>query len=303
MRVTFWGVRGSYPVPGRSTVRYGGHTSCVQVDAGDGSTFVLDAGTGLRALGKKLAEGALGRGEGKVNLFLSHLHWDHVQGLPFFKPVFARGNRLVIHARGRKGTSLNESIAGVAGEAVFAVKFQDLPANFKFVPVRPCDAFEVDGVEVLPIELNHPGTATGFRLDWKGRSVAYITDTSPFDRILFKTRFARGAPRVLPGADRRALAMMRKRLIDSLEGVDLLIHDAHFTTAEYESLPHWGHSTPEQALLTAQEAGVPRLVLFHHAPDRSDEAMDQLFADIRARAAGTGVQVEVAIQGQSLEVS
>lgn len=301
MRVTFWGVRGSYPVPGTATVRYGGHTSCVQIDIPGKAPFVLDAGTGMRDLGRALRTTALGHGEGHVNLFLTHLHWDHIQGLPFFEPVFSRGNRLNVWARSGRGTKINEAVSGVAGDAVFPIRFQELPANFRFASVRPGEDFDVDGVRVRPFALNHPGTATGYRLDFGGASVAYITDTSPFDRIRYKKHFSKGPPKVLPAGDRKILNRMRRDLVEAVRGVDVAIYDTSFTDAEYEKLPHWGHSTPAHALEIVKEAEARSLVLFHHAPNRSDDEMDQILAQTREAAAGSGIPVEAARQGLTLE--
>lgn len=302
MRVTFWGVRGSYPVPGTATARYGGHTSCVQVDVPGKSPIILDAGTGMRALGRHLKSGPLGRGEGSVNVLLTHLHWDHIQGLPFFDPVFVPGNRLNIFARSGRGTRLNDAIAGVAGDAVFPVVFKDLPANFKFVPVKPRDDFEIEGVHITPIALNHPGTSTGFRINAGGRSVAYITDTSPFDRIRYKKTFARGVPGHLVAGDRRILARMEKDLIAGIRGCDLVIYDTTFTEDEYAQTPHWGHSTPWQAIQIARAADAKKLVLYHHSPLRSDDDLDRMLDDARQRSSDMHIEIDAARQGESLEV-
>ncbi len=302
MRITFWGVRGSYPTPGTSTVRYGGHTSCVQVEVPGRPPIILDAGTGMRALGRHLKQGPLGHGDGTVNLLLTHLHWDHIQGLPFFDPVFVRGNRLNIFARSGRGTRLSEAIAGVAGDAVFPIVFKDLPANFKFLPVTPKEEINVGGVNVLPIALNHPGTSTGFRIDHGGRSMAYITDTSPFNRIRYKHNFAKGAPKRLSPVDKRILEKMRRDLVEAIRGCDVVIFDTTFTDDEYERFPHWGHSTPWQALEILRDADAKKLVLFHHAPNRTDEDMDRMIADTIERAADTHVAIDAARQGQVLEL-
>jgi phosphoribosyl 1,2-cyclic phosphodiesterase len=302
MKVTYWGVRGSYPTPGAATVRYGGHTSCVQVEVEGKAPVILDAGTGMRALGRHLRAGPLGKGAGSANVLITHLHWDHIQGLPFFDPVFVRGNRLNIYARSGRGTRLSDAIAGVAGDAVFPVVFRELPANFKFLPVTPGEPFEADGLKVTPIALNHPGTSTGYRIDHGGRSVSYITDTSPFDRIRYKRNYAKGAPKRLSPSDRRFLAKMRRTLVAAIHRTDLLIYDTTYTDEEYEKVPHWGHGTPRQALEIAREAHANTLVLFHHAPNRSDDEMDRMLADTIELAADTGVAIEAARQGDAVEV-
>jgi phosphoribosyl 1,2-cyclic phosphodiesterase len=190
MRLTFWGVRGSYPVASHQTTRYGGHTSCVELSVeGLAAPFVLDAGTGLRNLGIRLLEGPFGRGEGTLRLFLSHLHWDHVQGLPFFGPAHVGGNRIAVYGRGRDGAPLLDAVTGITRREFFPVGMEAFPATMEFTELTTGVPVEVDGVRVLPMALNHPWGSLGYRFDHGGKSVAYITDTSPFDAIRYPERF------------------------------------------------------------------------------------------------------------------
>lgn len=303
MRLTFWGVRGSYPVAAPNTVRYGGHTSCVELEMdGVPSPFVLDAGTGIRGLGIRLLEGAFGKGEGTLRLFLSHLHWDHVQGLPFFGPAHVGGNRISVYGRGRDGAPLLDAVTGITKREFFPVGMEAFPATMEFVEVIPNQAITVDGVKVLPIALNHPFGSLGYRFDHQGRSMAYITDTSPFDAIRYPEKFVQSPPKSLSAEDKGALTGMEKDLIDGVRGTDLVVYDTHYTDAEYEKFPHWGHGTPKHALAVCKAAKAKKLVLFHHAPGRSDADQDKLLEETRAFAAGSGVEVLAAMEGMRVDV-
>jgi phosphoribosyl 1,2-cyclic phosphodiesterase len=275
MYLTFWGVRGSYPVPGAATVRYGGHTSCVELRSDGGQCLVIDAGTGLRALGKKLAQ-EFRQPEGKTyNLILSHVHWDHIQGLPFFEPAYIGDTKIVVHAPRAAAKELRQVIGGITRHEFFPVDLEAVPADFEFQEVMPGSPFQIDEFTVLPIGLNHPFGAVGYRIDADASSMAYISDTAPFDRMLHKQHFTAGLEEPSE-EDREILAKMRANLVESLHGVDTVIYDTHFTSEEYEQFPHWGHSTPEHALEICKEASVRQLVLYHHAPAHDDDTMDRI---------------------------
>ncbi len=219
--VTFWGTRGSIPTPGLATSRYGGNTPCVAVEGTGGQLVVLDAGTGIRALGLDLV--AKQNGAARVEILLSHAHWDHIQGLPHFKPFFAPGNSVRIWGSRQGTTSLEAILRQQMDPAVFPV---------------PLDA--------------HPGTTLGFRLTpvKGGPSLAYVTDNEL------------GA-----GGQYDVSKTWRRDFVTFLKGVELLIHDAMYTPKELEQHRGWGHSTYEEAVTLAQDAGATKLVLFHHEPE------------------------------------
>ena len=206
MRVTFWGVRGSYPVASPNTLVYGGHTSCVQLEVpGVEAPFVLDAGTGIRNLGMRLLEQKFGKGEGTLRLFLSHLHWDHIQGLPFFGPAHVGGNRISVYGRGRDGAPLLDAVLGITRREFFPVGMESFPATLEFTELSPGVGVMVDGVKVLPLALNHPFGSLGYRFEYGGKVVCYITDTSPFDTIRYPEKFVLGPPKSLSEDDRVVL--------------------------------------------------------------------------------------------------
>lgn len=299
MKITFWGVRGSYPVPGAATVRYGGQTSCVELRSESGGCLIIDAGTGMRALGQKLSrEGGVPR---QFHVLLSHVHWDHIQGLPFFEPAYIPGNRIAVYALLTAADELDQVIGGITRHEFFPMPLERVPAQFQFIEVKPAVGMSIEDFRVLPIALNHPFGAVGYRVDADATSVAYVSDTAPFHEVLHKQHFLSGLE-PLTHEDLHALAAMRSGLVEALRGVDTVIYDTHFLPDEYKRFPHYGHSTPDQALEICGEAGVPKLVLYHHAPSHSDEQMDEVAERYRQIGAERGIEVVTSREGLTLGV-
>ncbi len=283
--VTFWGTRGSIPTPGAHTARYGGNTPCVAVRSGDegggtGQLVILDAGTGIRPLGRELVERQ--NGAVQAEILLSHAHWDHIQGLPHFKPFFAPGNAVRIWGSRQGTTSLEAILRQQMDPAVFPVPLDALSAKLTVQQVEPGE-FTVGAFRVRAMRLRHPGTTLGYRLTpagaggrAEGASMAYVTDNE-----------------LGPGGKYETSPSWRKDFVTFLEGVELLIHDAMYTPEELEEHRGWGHSTFEEAVALAGDAGVKRLVLFHHEPEHGDEAIDALVAAARRQARTKGLPAEV----------
>ncbi len=299
MQITFWGVRGSYPVPGAGTVRYGGQTSCVEARSASGDCVIVDAGTGMRALGNKLMREATG--PQRYDVLLSHVHWDHIQGLPFFSPAYVPGTRIAVHALLTAADELQQVIGGITRHEFFPMPLEAVPAQFDFHQVEPGVEFDLGAFRITPIALNHPFGSVGYRIDGDGCSWAYVADTAPFDKVLHKQHFLSG-PEPLSEADRTSLDSMRGALVRRLAGVDTVVYDTHFLPEEYERFPHYGHSTPDQALEICVEAKVRRLVLYHHAPSHTDEQMDTIAASYRARGAAVGIEVVTSFEGMTLTI-
>lgn len=262
---TFWGTRGSIPSPGPSTVRYGGNTPCVEVRAPDGSLVILDAGTGIRGLGDELAR----RSDGSPvtgDIYLSHAHWDHIQGLPFFAPLYAPGNRFRIWTGAPAADEIEQAVRAQMSAGVFPVRFDDVQATMEFRTLngsRSAAAYTIDTLPVL-----HPGGALGFRLRAPG-------DPSP--RLVYIPDNELAAP-----SSYDTPSDWRERLVSFARDAAILVHDATFTAAEYESHRGWGHSRYDDALSLALEARVGRLILFHHSPDRTDDELDAEVARLRS---------------------
>lgn len=283
--VTFWGTRGSIPTPGPSTARYGGNTPCVAVEGAGGHLVILDAGTGIRALGLELVERQ--NGAVKAEVLLSHAHWDHIQGLPHFKPFFAPGNAVRIWGSRQGTTSLDAILRQQMDPAVFPVPLDALSAQLTVQQVEPGE-FEVEGFTVRAMKLRHPGTTLGYRLTPAagGPSMAYITDNE------------------LGGGGQYGTApSWRKDFVRFLSAVDLLIHDAMYTPTELEEHRGWGHSTFEEAVALAADVGAKRLVLFHHEPEHADAAIDELVAEARRQAKSRGGPAEVLAAQEGMQLT
>ncbi len=284
MMIRFWGVRGSVASPGSSTAKVGGNTPCVEVVCGDeqderATRLVFDAGTGLRALGDALiAGGALTRGGVQLNLLFSHYHWDHIQGLPLFTPLYIPGTRLEIFGPSFGGGA--EAVLEAQMQApVFPVPFKELPSTLRFHEATSGMPFQVGAATVTPGKLNHPGGVLGYRVDYEGTSVVYATDTEHFSCL-----------------DPALLRLAR--------GADVLIYDSMYLPEEYRgeigmSKVGWGHSTFEAGAAIASAAGVKQLILFHHDPTRDDWGV----VELEARARQLFPKSSAAREGQHVRVS
>lgn len=261
--VKLWGVRGTIPCPGPATRRFGGNTACVEVRCGP-SRLILDAGTGLRALGNAMA--AADGERCAAHILLTHTHLDHVLGLPFFKPAYQAGNCFELWAGHleRSGRTLQEVLCRLMESPYFPVPLDIMHACIAFHDFEAGEVLEpFPGVRVRTAPLVHPGGATGYRIDYAGRSVCYVTDTEHPER----------------GHDPAVLAL--------IAGAQIVIYDATYTDAEMARFRGWGHSTWEEGLRLCELAGAARLVTFHHDPERDDTQLDLIDAALAARRPGS----------------
>lgn len=284
MLVRFWGVRGSVAVPGPHTVRYGGNTACVEVRCGS-DIVILDAGTGLRELGRELVR-ELARRPVELPILITHTHWDHIQGLPFFAPAYLARQPIKILGPPRARTGLMRTVAAAVESPFFPVALRDMPGNITVRELSPAP-FRIGPFSLRTAPLIHPGGGLAFRIDSPAGSLAYVPD----HEIPCPEASVRGVAR---GVRKRHAAMR-----DLIQGVDLLIHDAQYTPKEYETRIGWGHSCYRATVLTAAECEVRRLMLFHHDPDRTDLQMDVLLRQARrvAKPASATMTVEAAREG------
>lgn len=288
MRARFWGTRGSCPAPGPHTVRYGGNTTCLELRTDDDTLVIFDAGSGIRELGLTLAAASNGapiRGD----LFFSHAHWDHIQGLPFFTPAFQKGNQFRLFGSPALERSLEVVLRQQMSPVVFPVAFDQLSARMEFAPFSGY-AHEGSGYALRAVNVRHPGGALGFRVHPPGRpdrSIVFIPDNE-LDR----------------DGDRAEDASTRDALVDFARGARILIHDAMYTGAEYMNHRGWGHSSYRDAVDFAIAAEVETLVLFHHEPERSDDALDAMLTLCHqmVQERNGRVRVIAAEEGTSLEV-
>jgi len=284
--VTFWGTRGSIPTPGPETARYGGNTACISITGPDERLVILDSGSGLRPLGHALMKRR--SGVLMADILLSHTHWDHIQGLPFFKPLSSRETAVCIYGAPQEGVPLKEILGRQMDPMVFPVPLNALAASLMVVEIEEGE-FEVDGFRVCAFRLRHPGTTLGYRLvpTSGGRQIAYVTDNE-----------------LGPGGNYEVGPDWRSNMVEFIRGADTLIHDAMYLDQIIQARAGWGHSTPRQAVDLAREGQCRRLILFHHEPEHDDLALDLLVRDTKAYAAQVAptLVVEAAVEGMSFRL-
>ena len=273
-KINFWGVRGSIPCPGASTVRYGGNTPCVDMEVG-GERLIFDGGTGLRVLGQSL----LGKMPVKAHIFFSHSHWDHIQGFPFFVPAFIKGNTFKIYgAVTPNGVTIKQRLNDQMLHPNFPVPLQIMQADLQFKDLEIGEKLVIGDIIIENAKLNHPGEAVGYRVNWRGKTAAYITDTEH-----------------LPdGLDENVFRLA--------ERADIAIIDCTYTDEEYydakSSKVGWGHSTWQEAVKLAKAAEVKKLVIFHHEPLHDDDFLDRIGEQAAAELPGT----ILAREGESIDL-
>lgn len=295
MKVKFWGVRGSIPSPGPKTVRYGGNTTCIEVRTDNNDLIILDGGTGIFSLAQTLLK------ELPVNahIFNTHSHWDHIQGLPFFIPIFIPGNRIQLHGS-------FDPVSGEGPERIMAVQMQysyfpvreaEMKSRIEYVTLMPGSPVEIGAATVTPILLNHPVINLGYRIDSSGKSVFFTGDHEPHTNIYD------------PGDDGYAeyqtlIEEQHQSIVDVISGVDILIADSAYTREEYPAKKGWGHGTFDTSIELAIAAGAKILYCTHHEPTRSDDDLERVFAEALARHSDTlgNLDVRLAREGDEIVI-
>lgn len=264
MEVTFWGVRGTLPVPGEKSLRYGGNTSCVSLEFAKGQFLIFDAGTGIKALSDHLIAQRRQRMEAKI--FISHPHWDHINALPFFSPLYIPGNEFEILGSSHGNINMRQMISAQMDGIFFPIRLKQFGARVYFRDLEE-ETFSLgDGITVRTKLLNHPGKCLGYRVEFGGRSVCYVTDHElDFEQSEFHNPF------------------YVKNLTTFLHGADLLITDTTYTDQEYRTKLGWGHSCVSRVVDLAHEAEVKTLLLFHHDPDQTDDDIDRKLEQAQGR--------------------
>ena len=304
MKIRLWGVRGSIPVPGESTVHYGGNTACIELRVGEEERlFIIDAGSGIRALGNYLMQHDLPKGPIDTSVFISHTHWDHIMGFPFFVPIFIPGTKLKIYGPVTyEEEGLEKIVGGQLSYRYFPVKHSELAAGITYHPLKEASMDLGDGLWVTTKYLNHPILCLGYRFEYRGRVFCTAYDTEPFRNVFPTDPDEPGYDEIAADEGERAAREENEKLLRFYQGADLLIHDTQYTQQEYlESKIGWGHSTYEFAVNSAHKAGVKHLLLFHHDPLRTDEQLNQLIDDYRGRVESkTSMRIEGAREGMEI---
>jgi phosphoribosyl 1,2-cyclic phosphodiesterase len=276
--VTFYGVRGSTPCPCEENLRYGGNTACVALEAPGSDPIVLDLGTGLRYWGETLPKDGSFRG----HALITHLHWDHVQGLPFFVPADRVGAQLDIYGPAQEdGLSLEAAFEEFMRPPYFPVRFTDLRGSYRFHDLTDCDV-AIGDAKVKARGVQHVGNTNGYRVEMGGAVVAYISDH----------QMPKDGSHVVPDS-----------ALELADGADLWIHDAQYTPAEFAEKSHWGHCTVDFAVAVAREAGVKTLALFHHDPAHGDDDVDRMLDLALAARNGSGAPTDIIAAFEGLTIS
>lgn len=271
MKLKFWGVRGSIPTPGSTTVKYGGNTTCIEIRTDNDDLIILDAGTGIHMLGQDL----LPKLPITAHIFITHTHWDHIQGLPFFSPIFIKGNELKIY--GGMDPVTNEGI-----ERALSVQFQhsyfpihesQLNAKITYNTISPSEAITIGNTTITPVLLNHPVLDFGYRVDCNGQSIFFTGDYEPLYNI-----YQADDPRYQDY--QQEIDDKLEIIVQAIKDVDVLIIDSSYTTEEYSSKQSWGHGTYDSAIELAKLAGAKKLFFTHHDPTRSDTQLEQIYTEI-----------------------
>jgi len=287
LRIQFWGTRGSIPSPGPQTIRYGGNTPCVEVRTSEGWLIILDAGTGLRELGRSLIARANGSPI-QGDIFLTHAHWDHIQGLPFFGPIFQRGNHFTIWGSEALETSIDRVVRDQMSPVVFPVTFEEIDATVDFRGIAD-ERCRGNGYWVQAFPVRHPGGALGYRFsdgNGTGNALVYISDNE-----------------LNPTAGYDSGSTWRNDLVTFVQGARVLVHDTMYTVEEYDHHRGWGHSTHEDALELAMDGEVEQLVLFHHKPERTDVEVDRRVEECRAYVKRRGGRLEITAAAEGLTLT
>ena len=274
MKVKFWGVRGSIPSPGPQTVRYGGNTTCIEVRSDDGTLIVLDAGTGVFALAQQL----LRELPVTANIFITHSHWDHIHGLPFFTPLFIPGNTVRMYGAFDpvSGNGVEQVMGVQLQYSYFPVREAEMKANIEYQTVSIGEAVDVGDAVVTASLLNHPVINFGYRIDCNGKSVFFTGDHEPYYNIY--------EPDDSDYADYQAMIEEKQAEVDeAMRGVDVLIIDASYTKEEYAAKQGWGHGHFDAAIATALRVGAKQLYCTHHEPTRSDDDLEAAFKEVMTR--------------------
>ena len=293
--IRFWGVRGSVPTPGPGTVHYGGNTSCIEVRTA-GEIIILDAGTGLRLLGNQLRQ-EFPNQPLQITLLLSHTHWDHIQGLPFFSPVYYAENRIRILGYEGARHSLQNVLSKQMETPFFPIPLDDVPATVQIEELKE-KSFSVGEIQVAAWFANHPGVCAGYKLTTHDGSFAFFPDNEPYLSY-------RRVPRPDDEAERSKFALAQAqeaKLVEFLRGTEVLIMDAQYDCDEYKSHIGWGHGCLDDVVDLALKAGIKRLFMFHHDPDHDDAKVSAMLAHARqlvAERKGT-LEMEAAREGDSI---
>ncbi|MBI1174633.1 MAG: MBL fold metallo-hydrolase [Sideroxydans sp.] len=295
MKVKFWGVRGSIASPGPSTARYGGNTTCIEVRTDENDLIILDGGTGIFPLAQSL----LAEMPVTAHIFNTHSHWDHIQGLPFFTPIFIPGNLVRLHGAYNpvSGQGPEQILTTQMQYSYFPVREAEIRSRTEYITIMPNEQVTAGSATITPTLLSHPVVNFGYRIDCDGKSVFFTGDHEPYSNIY--------EPEDHGYAEYQSLIEEQQQsIVEAIRGVDVLIADSSYTIEEYPSKKGWGHGTFDSCIQLALEAGVKVLYCTHHEPTRSDDELERVFAEAVARypEAQDKLDIRLAREGDEINV-
>jgi len=282
MEVKFWGVRGSIPCPGPQTIKYGGNTACIELRFDDlARIIIIDAGTGIRELGNHIAMDGRYAKPVTAEIFLTHTHWDHIQGFPFFTPLYNAGAKLKIYGPASfEDRALEKALAGQLTYRYFPVRLAELACELEYVDLKEGLLDLGDGITLKTKLLNHPTLCLGYRFEYNGKVLCTAYDTEPYQNLFSAEPNSPHYDPTVVEEGEQAAREGNHGLLEFCADADLIVHDAQYSQTEYEtSKTGWGHSSFEQAIAQGKESGIKRLALFHHDPARTDEQLDKFTAE------------------------
>ena len=294
MKVTLWGTRGSIASPGPETVRYGGNTTCLSVETEAGDVIIIDGGTGVRKLGLKLM-GAL---PVNCNILITHTHWDHIQGLPFFIPIFVPGNSITFHGAFDPvyNKSLKDILAGQMEYCYFPVRESELNAAIDYKRINDGDSFEIGSAKVTAILMNHPVLNYGYKIEADGKSFFFTGDHEPPVNI-----YDEGDEEY--EEYQSFIDMKNDKLYDLITDIDLMVADSSYTVDEYQTKIGWGHGTFNSTLEMGRRVNAKQLVFTHHEPTRTDEELDKIYEELLAVRKDGDPELYIATEGHTFDLS
>ncbi len=293
MKLKFWGVRGSIPSPGEKTMRYGGNTTCIEIRSDDNDLIILDGGTGIFPLSQTLLKEL----PVTAHIFNTHSHWDHIQGLPFFTPIFIKGNTIKLYgAFDPVSGSGPERIINVQMQySYFPVREVEMQSGFDYVALMPNQCVEIGAATVTPILLNHPVIDFGYRIDCNGKSIFFTGDHEPHFNI-----YDAGDEGYVEYQS--LIEEQRLTIIEAIRGVDIMVADAAYTLDEYATKKGWGHGSFDSCIRLAADAGAKTLFCTHHEPTRCDDDLEKVFAEALGRNTDIAKKLDIRLAKEGLEI-
>ncbi len=288
MFIKFWGTRGSVPVPGKDTIKYGGNTPCVEIRTSNNKLLILDAGTGIRELGHSLIQN--GSNE-SLDILLSHYHWDHIQGIPFFIPIYQKGRDITFYGIPGRENEMKKLLSNQMELDYFPVKINEVPANIKFEHVRPNNVLHLDGFKIETLSVYHPSPTLTFKVSENGKNIIYMTDNELDVKGENDSNIS------------QKLSVKNKELIEFCSGCDYLIHDMMYDEEVIESKLGWGHSSNKAVANFAMLADVKNLIFFHYNPDYTDEKIDQLLESTKQELKKNGSNINCIASREGLTIT